>query len=578
MALAWLLLLRDPKAPFVWPGLYAVGRIGVAPALGGGEPAWALRGWPVPLALGTFALAAALAARPVRSDAGPGWFLLVQAVLAGVVLIRGLPPSLGREALALRLAGPASVLLLTAAAYFMARGRPGGAAGWLHYATLSLGAVAAVEAGWAAPGVAVSGAWLHRTVWLMTALAGMTALYGVALPPLLPRGSAWWHAGRRLGPVLGSLAALVLLGVLVQEAWLFDRLTRRTPLAPPAVSAVALALGALIVAAVIFAVRPGGDPFRLSERGRTAYVYAAEVFLALLFLHLRLTVPEIFGGLGARYWALIVMAVSFAGVGLAEFFRRRQLPVLAEPLQRTGVFLPLLPLLAFWGRPAGAWVEPATRQVPSLLPLAGYLENLPHDFANHAVLWFLAGALYSAMALSRRSFRFTLLAAVATNLGLWSLLYHHGLAFWVHPQIWLIPAALIALAAEHVNHDRLSPAQSHALRYGALMTVYVSSSADMFIAGLGRSWVLPLVLTVLSVLGVLAGMLLRVRAFLFLGTTFLLFVITTMIWHAGVDQRQTWILWASGIVLGAAILALFGVFEKRRNDVLRLVEDLRPWR
>jgi hypothetical protein len=50
-----------------------------------------------------------------------------------------------------------------------------------------------------------------------------------------------------------------------------------------------------------------------------------------------------------------------------------------------------------------------------------------------------------------------------------------------------------------------------------------------------------------------------------------------MIWHAGVDLRHTWILWASGIVLGVAILTLFGIFEKRRKDVLRLIDELKQW-
>ena len=82
---------------------------------------------------------------------------------------------------------------------------------------------------------------------------------------------------------------------------------------------------------------------------------------------------------------------------------------------------------------------------------------------------------------------------------------------------------------------------------------------------------------VLSVLGVLAGVLLRVRAFLYLGSSFLVLVIATMIWHAGVDQRQTWILWSSGIVLGVAIYALFMYFEKRRQNVLHLVDKLKKW-
>ena len=88
---------------------------------------------------------------------------------------------------------------------------------------------------------------------------------------------------------------------------------------------------------------------------------------------------------------------------------------------------------------------------------------------------------------------------------------------------------------------------------------------------------LPLVLAVLSVAGVLAGILLRVRAFLLLGVGFLGLVVFSMIWHAAVDLSQTWVWWASGIVLGVAILGLFALFEKRRNDVLRVVERIKEW-
>jgi hypothetical protein len=243
------------------------------------------------------------------------------------------------------------------------------------------------------------------------------------------------------------------------------------------------------------------------------------------------------------------MALAFAGAGLSEIFRRRNMPVLAEPLERTGVFLPLLPVLAIWVLPAGRYV----------------------------LLCFLAGLLYSLLSVTRRSFRFALLAALAANLGLWVLLHHNEFYFFRHPQFWLIPLALVALASEQLNRDRLPPAQAAALRYLALMVIYISSTADMFIAGLGRSVTMPLILAVLSVLGVLAGMLLRVRAFLFLGVTFLLVVIVTMIWHAGLEPSQRWIWYSAGIGLGVAVLTLFGIFEKRRNEVLHLVEELRQW-
>jgi hypothetical protein len=72
-------------------------------------------------------------------------------------------------------------------------------------------------------------------------------------------------------------------------------------------------------------------------------------------------------------------------------------------------------------------------------------------------------------------------------------------------------------------------------------------------------------------------MLLRVRAFLFLGTGFLALALLTIIWHAAVDLHQTWIWWASGIVLGLLILAMFAVFEKKRQDVLGIFEKIKQW-
>ncbi len=83
---------------------------------------------------------------------------------------------------------------------------------------------------------------------------------------------------------------------------------------------------------------------------------------------------------------------------------------------------------------------------------------------------------------------------------------------------------------------------------------------------------------VLAVLGVLAGILLRVRSFLYLGVTFLFVVIGRMIVYAAFERDHIWIFWASCIVLGAAIIALFAVFEKRRNDVLASVERFKQWK
>jgi len=53
--------------------------------------------------------------------------------------------------------------------------------------------------------------------------------------------------------------------------------------------------------------------------------------------------------------------------------------------------------------------------------------------------------------------------------------------------------------------------------------------------------------------------------------------IITMIWYAAVDLEQTWIWYASGIVLGAAIIVVFALFEKRRHDLLAAVERFKEW-
>ena len=53
--------------------------------------------------------------------------------------------------------------------------------------------------------------------------------------------------------------------------------------------------------------------------------------------------------------------------------------------------------------------------------------------------------------------------------------------------------------------------------------------------------------------------------------------IFSMIWYAAVDRSQTWVWYVSGIILGALIIALFAVLEKRRNSIVGMVEKLRGW-
>jgi hypothetical protein len=538
--------------------------------------------WPIPLALAVVGLCAAgivtvLARRAL--DAGPAiWIRAVgaQVLMGATALGLAVWSALQAPHLLERLAGPLAVLIVAIGLGLLVASAPAAWAGRLRVGAIAVAGGGIALVGWALPGQDEPVVWLQRNAWAFVAVVGA----GVACPHVVPRlrpGAGWAADARRVAGGLGLIALAGLVFVLVQQALVFNPVTKRTPLPLPAVHSVLGGIAVMIGYALRAAVNRAADPLDLPDSRRTAYVYLAEALLVLFFIHVRFNLPELFLGQAVRYWTFIVMLLAFVGIGLAELFERRNVLVLAGPLRRTGCLLPLIPLLAFWAKPPAFVLEFADGQAPGLRPLLGYLEKLPQHFDSYAGLWFLAGLLYGLMALSRRSFGWALLGALATNAGIWALLAHTGVSAAVHPQVWVIPLALIVLVSEHINRRELRPETSAGLRYLGIGMLYLSSSADMFIAGVGESLWLPVILAGLCVAGVIGGIVLRVRAFMFLGTGFLLLDVFAMIWHAAVDHQQTWVWYASGIVLGATILALFALFEKRRNDLLAVVERLRQW-
>ena len=324
------------------------------------------------------------------------------------------------------------------------------------------------------------------------------------------------------------------------------------PISYPALALEALALLSAAASALVAALVPGRDPLNLPEHRRTAYVYACEALLALLFIHVRLSLPWLFSDFFAQYRALLILAVAFLGVGLSDLFRRQGRLVLAGPLQRTGALLPLLPLLN------------ALRAAP--------------EPGQDVLFLVLLGGLYTTLSMLRASLGFGALATLAFNAALWaSLRRWENFSIDRHPQLWIIPPALCVLVGSYLNRDRLTQAQSASIRYASAIAIYLSSTADIFLIGVARDPWLPLILAVLSIAGIFAGIALRVRGFLFLGFGFLALSLFTVIRYAAVDLHQTWIWWASGIVAGILILALFAYFEKRRDEVLALTQQLKKW-
>ncbi len=505
-----------------------------------------------------------------------GWFSPAQALLAiigGLLAVWiAIDPwfnGAGQEhallGLAGRLAGIPSGLMLVGAAILMAWQTDGrGQVRWQKAAFVA-GLLFSCSLGWArldlAAGTPTGDApWLHRSVILLVSASMVTLFSGLGLPKMFRGRDRWIASGKSVSPAMGGVALAALLLVLIQEAALFDPQSG-VPMTIAAVVIVAVALVLLTVVCLAFALVKDWDPLGLSDRGRTTYVYAAEVLAALVGLHLWLTMPWLFRlGIVERYWPLIVMGVAFAGAGLAELFERRGLPVLCEPLGRTALALPLAPALAA----VVAWFVQSDEGLGQVLAAVG------------PSTWLVIGLFYGVLAVTKKSLWMAAASILTTNMGLWVLWHRQEWYFADHPQLWLIPVALAALVAEHLDRDRLDETQRTSLRYVALSVIYLSSMTE-FWQTMGESFWLPLVTVLWAVAGMLLGMMLRIRSFLYIGFTCLLVVVVRLVYYAAFQESQMWVFWSSLIAWGLAIFALFALFEKRREQVLARVERFKEW-
>jgi hypothetical protein len=382
----------------------------------------------------------------------------------------------------------------------------------------------------------------------LVVLSGLALAY-VGLARGLGAGQDWYAPVWKTAAGCGVLACAVLGGVLIGETAFFGDVP--PVLLAAEVTMVAVVLLALAAALLLLALLPAADPLSLTDTARQAYVYAAQAVVALLLVHLFLSRPEWFSGLLRAYWPFVAMTIAFTGVGLGELFHRLRIRVLAEPFSRTSLMLPLLPAL-------GMWVIGAEQTSRPLLLL-------------------VVGLLYALVAMVRRSTWSGIAAAVAGNAALWALMSERGFELVHNPQFWLIPPALCMLAAAQLERRRLSEQQLTAVRYAAMLVIYVSSTGEiLFVRGATDLWP-PMLLTALAVLGVLAGIALRVRAFLYLGTSFVFVSVVTMVHHAALGIDQTWPWWAFGVCLGLALLALLTAMELKRKEILAILEQLRQW-
>jgi len=551
----------EPVFRHLAKGLFVLGLAAVGLALSAFHPAASTLRWSLSLALAVYVLVSSLTVR-MWSRSRPGaeskpaaipWLHDACTVLMAGSVFLALYVSLTATELPIRLLVVLAPILC-AAATLVPPDRERQSA--MRSSVCALLTIAAILFSWSwVRANVVNGVrqWLGEipelAVALVVAVAAMTIVAGVANALARPEES-WVTALRRVGAGAIGAAAVVLCACAGHEAL---AILDARPVELTHASVVSLIVALVLTAGcfIAFALYERLDPFRLPDRAKGAYVYAAEVLAAVLALHIRASMPWLFSGFISQYWPLLVMGLSFIATFLAEICERFGTKTLARPLSRTGLFLPALALLDLF---------------------------LSASQVHFSIVLLTFGALYAVLGGLRRSVTFGVIAVLALNASLWYLLHHTpGLGLDRHPQLWFIPLALAVLAGGHINRAHLSETQRAALHYGCLLTVYLSSTADIFLVGVAQAPWLPLVLAGLSIAGILGGIAFRVRSFLQLGTGFLCLALLTIIWHAATNLGWTWVWYVAGIALGLAMITFFAIFEKKRAEMTALLDEVRTW-
>ena len=374
-------------------------------------------------------------------------------------------------------------------------------------------------------------------------------LFGVFATRWLRAGDSWEE------PIRDATAALTVttfagafLFLFLQNAN-FDHDLGSGIGVPRALSLLAVLL-AMVLGLLMIAVVPKRDPFSMSLEGRQGYVYAAQVFTVIAGAHVYLSMPWLLKTGILQYWPYLAIVVSLAGLGVSELLKRRGLEVLSEPIFNTAALIPVLVAMGYW---------------------------LIDSKANAALTFLLSGLIYLGIAVRFQALWSAAMAMILGNISLWLFYSQQSVSFTNHPQLWLIPPAICVLLATWLDRKRFSEKQLTAIRYGCVFVIYLSSTSEILINGIGQQIWPPLVLAVLSIAGMAAGIMLQVRSFLFVGVSFLFVAVIAMVSHAQQSLDHVWPWWAFGILTGAGILVVFGLFEKRRNDLVRIGKQMREW-
>ncbi|AFL74397.1 hypothetical protein [Thiocystis violascens] len=263
------------------------------------------------------------------------------------------------------------------------------------------------------------------------------------------------------------------------------------------------------------------------------WIDLAALLLGLLAGYARLV------GLGLAPFAVgdttVLMAAAYVALLLHQFSG-------ARPFYRLALLLPILAVATTPLQLASGW-SGGTLLAASVLYLT-LASRQRHPWALYLGVLALNGAVY-----------------------LWAPLWAERYELW---QFYIAPAAVSVLALLHLHRAELRPSVLTGARLTALSALYAGAALDLFLRPELSVFVLALAL---AFLGILLGIALRIRAFLYAGVVFLIFNVIGQLVQFYPDQGIGRALILIG--LGATITGGMVIFNLKREVILRRVRILR---
>jgi hypothetical protein len=143
-------------------------------------------------------------------------------------------------------------------------------------------------------------------------------------------------------------------------------------------------------------------------------------------------------------------------------------------------------------------------------------------------------------------------------------------------QVYIMPVALSVSILLQLHHRELKPSVSQSTRLGATAALYASATLNVFLRPALGIFALALLL---SLVGVVLGIALRVRAFLYTGVSFLVLNVLGQLLRFYPEQRLSKAIML--MVLGAAITGTMIWFNMKREAILQRIRifraDLETW-